>query len=741
MNTAIRQSTPERAARRPPVVTSRGRRELAAQPLLSALRRDGAGRVPTFGEMSTDDILTLQRIAGNAAVAGLAKGSLAAHSRYEGAAAGRGTGPCARRLGRWTLEGTEAGVIRRQPVESPSGGGSGSGGCAVQDSGADPRRFIADDLCLLSTDLKGDSRLNDAFHNNPPLTPKDNTPKDPTGPVGKFQKGLIVVGENLGKDGADGEWGSKTTQAVASFQSKNGIQPGGFEAGRKTLLALDAHLQQRPPKPPPPAQQAVLNDPCQQVQGQTASPDTVDASGAGFPPGTTIELLLDGAKVGAALADADGNINGSVAVSAPSSGRQSHVLEAKASAVHAFRPFTVPCGSVKPPGPVPGPSDAVLETVLNQIDFAHEEIMISSRDGVEQFGRDTAKLDQPKLSPGLEFLVAALNIVEPLAYGFVEGSIRINWQKALAGLLGKSRSDTEVWIGDNGADKGFDAAEQFAKGEFNKKITPTAESLQDLAITYVDRQLDEVTKNQFVIREAWIKDTKPRFRGPLTPKDLKDLETSRIPPDPSGDRRIDRARLELESLKATARTAKQDRYVAARRGWTEEIMQDPAVGGRADLRQTTAIDPNTGKPKQGLDLRPLKRGGSNDDIPKTGVIRVGLAPLLPHPSDAVSFVDPSAGGLSKRLRAQLVKDGALFGTCKVAVVLEGKVTHGAGFFFQDGTIRVGINEDGDGFDLTEDNSNGETWLKERGGGNRAKGFNSVFQQLKGTPIPPSFAKD
>lgn len=143
-------------------------------------------------------------------------------------------------------------------------------------------------------------------------------------------------------------------------------------------------------------------------------------------------------------------------------------------------------------------------------------------------------------------------------------------------------------------------------------------------------------------------------------------------------------------------------------------MQDPAVGGRADLRQTTAIDPNTGKPKQRLDLRPLKRGGSNDDIPKSGVIRVELAPLLPHPSDAVAFVDPSAGGLSKRLRALLVKDGALFGTCKVVVVLlEGKVTHGAGFFFQDGTIRVGINEDGDAFDLTEDNSNGETWLKER----------------------------
>jgi hypothetical protein len=118
----------------------------------------------------------------------------------------------------------------------------------------DPRA-IFDELHLQAdfwgSDKDAGSRLDTAFHNNRPLTAADNGAL-----VGKFQNALLTVGEQLPVSGADQNWGGETSRAVASFQSKNGIQPGGFEAGRKTLLALDAHLGGKPapgplPKPVP----------------------------------------------------------------------------------------------------------------------------------------------------------------------------------------------------------------------------------------------------------------------------------------------------------------------------------------------------------------------------------------------------------------------------------------------------------------------------------------------------------
>src|SRR5262249_16091861 len=49
----------------------------------------------------------------------------------------------------------------------------------------------------------------------------------------------------------DGQWGQETSSAVAEFQRANGIPAGGFEAGRKTMLALDVRLRAAPPKPEP----------------------------------------------------------------------------------------------------------------------------------------------------------------------------------------------------------------------------------------------------------------------------------------------------------------------------------------------------------------------------------------------------------------------------------------------------------------------------------------------------------
>src|SRR5262249_5552460 len=136
-------------------------------------------------------------------------------------------------------------ALARSPVESDPQPAPAPNGCTTQLPAKDPRA-VFDDLCLLSDDLKGDDRLNDAVHNNPPLTANDSP-----GTIPKFQQALVAAGEKLTKYGPDGKWGSETTNAVISFQRKNGVPPGGFEAGRKTLVALDKKLQKTPPNPPP----------------------------------------------------------------------------------------------------------------------------------------------------------------------------------------------------------------------------------------------------------------------------------------------------------------------------------------------------------------------------------------------------------------------------------------------------------------------------------------------------------
>ncbi|HVW83636.1 MAG TPA: peptidoglycan-binding domain-containing protein, partial [Bryobacteraceae bacterium] len=117
---------------------------------------------------------------------------------------------------------------------------------------------IDDDLHLhapIFTSSDQFARLDNAFHNRPTLTAADNGPA-----VRVFQEALVAAGERLPKstkpDGQlDGIWGNEMTAVVARFQAANGIEPGGFEAGRKTLLALDTHLKSVQPKPPGPQPQ------------------------------------------------------------------------------------------------------------------------------------------------------------------------------------------------------------------------------------------------------------------------------------------------------------------------------------------------------------------------------------------------------------------------------------------------------------------------------------------------------
>jgi Putative peptidoglycan binding domain len=87
-----------------------------------------------------------------------------------------------------------------------------------------------------------------AHSNAPPLSASDE-PQD----VALLQDALATIGfapaRSTGPfNGFDGIWGPATTKAVREFQQQHGVRPvGGWEAGAKTLSALDSLLGKMAP--------------------------------------------------------------------------------------------------------------------------------------------------------------------------------------------------------------------------------------------------------------------------------------------------------------------------------------------------------------------------------------------------------------------------------------------------------------------------------------------------------------
>jgi hypothetical protein len=106
---------------------------------------------------------------------------------------------------------------------------------------------IKDGLLILHAALwRGNDRLDHAFHNNPTLTAQDASAD-----VALLQEALDTVFRAMPLSKRlvgttttfDGRWGSETFGTVRDYQVARHIEPpGGFEAGRRTLGALDAEL-------------------------------------------------------------------------------------------------------------------------------------------------------------------------------------------------------------------------------------------------------------------------------------------------------------------------------------------------------------------------------------------------------------------------------------------------------------------------------------------------------------------
>ena len=97
-----------------------------------------------------------------------------------------------------------------------------------------------------------DARLQAAYHNQPPLEKGETDAA-----VAKLQQALVQQGYGMPlstrPDGTmDGGWGDETTAAVRRFQQEHNVRPvGGWEAGHKTLGALDRLLGSGPVPPSP----------------------------------------------------------------------------------------------------------------------------------------------------------------------------------------------------------------------------------------------------------------------------------------------------------------------------------------------------------------------------------------------------------------------------------------------------------------------------------------------------------
>jgi len=473
-----------------------------------------------------------------------------------------------------------------QPPSPNSPPAPAAQGCTTQPPARDPRA-IFDNLCLLSSELKEDppGRLNDAFHNNPPLTAKDNGSA-----VQRLQQALIDAGEVLPNFGADGKWGDETKKAVASFQGKNGIPPGSFEAGRKTLLALDARLQQNPPKPTPTPSQASIDPPQCDPGGSTMT-----VTGKGFPAGSTVFLLVDGTSRGAAPADPkDGSIRATVVLlGLPDGDRTLTVSGGSASATTTFK---IPCSGQAPPKPDPNVVTQNELLVLTKYQFLGQ----TERDATEDAIKDLRTKLDPTPVPWVTTIAGVVGgMIIQFLYGSFEQIMRTAIKNTFPPQQGKT-ADAGVIV-DNASDKASDFLEDFGQNGFKKAIEdedqkPT-KKVEEQVESFRRSYLKSLRNGYLKVETDWIESVK------------KDPKTADITPD------------ELQGLAKcldeTSDKIYKNRYDATIQSWDSYIAH-VKLGGK------NVIVPGKGPVPDIFFVTDLSNIGDKDPKEVPGVLLIGL---------------------------------------------------------------------------------------------------------------------
>jgi hypothetical protein len=572
-------------------------------------------------------------------------------------------------------------MVQRQP------GGDGDAGLHICSQPPRDRRCIRDGLHLEAgfwgADAAPSSRLDDAFHNDAPLTRADN---GPGGPVAKFQAALIQVGEDLGPLGADGDWGGKTSGAVASFQSKNGIQPGGFEAGRKTLLALDSHLTTvAPPQNRVPVLHLSPECGAEAGQAQDGAPSTqtIQVEGDDFTAGAAVVIQFDDVAEFHAQPDDRGHFARTIEVSQPADG--AHTVGAFDFAAgqteRATAAFNVPC-PVNPSDPTQ--LNPALELVLDQIPIAIERVMFNRLTGLTDLERDLENDPEKQGNLG----TVGLALVKFAA----ERAIEFVFNAHLSRVLAQITKDLGVSSPDLVKDPSLSAQDVFselqnialdAEKNFYKVAdlpigTTDPEAIKKEVRAYVDGERTAVLQGTESAQQKFVTTEKPRLRSmKTTPKSATD------------DPRVTAAKAYLDAVEQIQDTAAKDQYDKSVEQWSVSKARAQFGTTKNEFGQPVGTD------LTGVGESPLF--GQQPGLFKIKVHAGSPADLTPDP------VRIAVTGLTEQVRGRMTKDDTPLSALGARAIL---VIDGSGLH-----VLVSKNEAGEVF-VNSTSDDAKKWLRD-----------------------------
>jgi putative peptidoglycan binding protein len=540
----------------------------------------------------------------------------------------------------------------------------------------DPRA-ICDDLHLRASfwdsDAADGSRLDTAFHNNRPLTAADNGPN-----VVKFQEALIEVGFDVGKDGADGKWGQNTSTAVANFQSKNGIQPGGFEAGRKTFLALDSHLESGPSQQT--RKPVVHITPTGGVEATPTNKDfnyTIRVIGDDYTRNKPALITFDDAEEVHAVTDQSGHFERTLVAKARPSG--AFPVRAAAGTEVAEAKFQVPA-PVNPTDPTQ--INETLELKMDEVLLAYQDLVNERLTGLLDVERDLR--GEPEKAK--RFKDYFMDVVIFAAERTIEGLLNIPIGRFFAGVQKALKVDNPEPTDPPGVADVFSELQNIALDATKKflgvdDLSPKG-AREPALRKYIDSIRVSTTEEGLKITEKFSKETKPRIRT-----------MTGTPKTPGNDFRVEFTESLLKSVRSQTATASDVEY--------DEVIQNWAS---ADSRVSA------GQKEQVVDgEKVVTTDMSKADDKTPGVLILELEGETPDRE--VKITQATLSGFTGAVRARLQRELNTVLSLGLPVLATGKARL-PNFSFHTAELQIARDERGGVIDQ-DSNAAGKTWLRDR----------------------------
>jgi hypothetical protein len=535
--------------------------------------------------------------------------------------------------------------------------------------------------------------FDDAFHNDPPLE-ESTFAGGFSVPAALLARALNAV-DNVSNPQApkldeQAGWDKQMHNRVFGFQSDNGIPPGGFEAGRKTLLALDAHLQAAPPGPgpkpnpnPQPTGAATLTASC--------SNGSASVHGEGFAAGVPVTLTVDAdtspanEAVPTTKPDNTGGVatfDATIDLSKRNPGSHAIVATSLGSTVAA----QVDCsGGQTPPTPDPNLVTQNELLVLTKYEFLHE----TERDALEDATRDLkGHLDPTPVPWG----VIVAQVVGEAAIQFVYGGFEQVVRSAVKGLFPSQTGNPDAaTLVDNANDKASDFLEDFGKDGLAQAIkeenqAPT-KAVDEQVESFRRVQQASLRKGYLKVQTDWINQVRDDpATANITPDEVQGLGTA-----------LDQVSQKLYDLRYNNFLEAWDSYISRQKlgGRTETLQVNGGPTKEFSLTNLSQVAGKDPKDVPGVLLVGLRSGGGKD-LPDPVQEGEGFAGVRIDQGDIHIF------GMSETTRAHLAAGHPQFNQLNMPVVFRGETPTG-------GRVDIGRNTDGGIVDAGSDDD-GRAWL-------------------------------